>query len=253
MVVISGPSGAGKTTLIRALMERLPALAFSVSATTRPPRPGELDGTDYYFLTPDEFQERIKAGEFLEFAEVYGHAYGTLRGQVERFLAGGRDVVLDIDTQGAAQLRSAGLDAIHVFVMPPSLDHARDRMNTRGTEDALSCEQRLRRAPAEIAARTGYDYVVCNDRMEEAVTALAAVILAERCRAARLLPPHEGSCPEAAGSEGGGPENGGDRCPHDEAIAGRADAKRGHQVYAGGGRSQAGATDHDGLCQARGM
>ncbi len=249
LVVVSGPSGAGKTTIIRELLERLPGLAFSVSATTRPPRPGEDAGKDYYFLTASEFQQKIEAGEFLESAEVYGHRYGTLRRQVEDLLAAGQDVVLDIDVQGAMQVRSAGLDAVFVFVMPPSLGHARERMDRRGTEDALSRERRLRQAPVEVAALAGYDYLICNDRKEEAVGTLAAIIRAERCRVSRLGLLGTG----AASSKAGGSANGGDRCPHDEAIAGGTDAGDRQQVHPGRGRRQTGAAADDGLRQACGV
>lgn len=175
-MVITGPSGVGKGTLIRALCERIPELATSVSATTRPPRPGERDGVDYHFLTRSEFQERVAAGEFIEHAGYAGHCYGTLRAELDRRLAGGRPVVLEIEVQGARQIRAAMPEALAVFIAPPSREALRERLLARGTDAPEQVELRLRSADAELAAQSEFAHVIVNDALGRASDELEAVV-----------------------------------------------------------------------------
>ncbi len=188
LIVLSAPSGCGKTTVLREVMRRLPGLAFSISHTTRQPRPGELDGSDYHFVTRQEF-ERIRDQEpsgFLEWAEVHGNLYGTGRQGVEQLLEQGLDVILDIDVQGARQVRRQR-DVVSVFIAPPSLDELRNRLRGRGTESEQDLDIRLANAREELRAVDEYRYLIVNDRLGEAVESLAAIIIAERCRARRSL------------------------------------------------------------------
>jgi guanylate kinase len=174
--VITGPSGVGKGTLIRSLLDRIPELELSVSATTRAPRPGERDGDHYHFLTRDQFDERIAAGDFLEHAEYSGNRYGTLRSELERRTAAGVPVVLEIEVQGARQVRAAMPDAVAVFIAPPSPEALRVRLVGRGTDSADQVEARLRTADAELAAQREFGHVVVNDRLEDAVDDLVGVV-----------------------------------------------------------------------------
>jgi guanylate kinase len=174
--VITGPSGVGKGTLIRALRERLPTLALSVSATTRGPRPGEEDGVDYHFLSDADFQRRVDAGEFVEHATYAGRRYGTLRSELERHTAAGHPVVLEIELQGARQVRTTLPEALQVFIAPPSLDALRTRLIGRGTDDEEEIAARLRVAEEELAAQGEFGYVVVNDRLEDAVDQLLAIV-----------------------------------------------------------------------------
>lgn len=174
--VITGPSGVGKGTLIRGLLERVEGLEVSVSATTRRPRSGERDGVDYHFLTPGEFERRVDAGEFLEHAEYSGRRYGTLRSEVENRLRGARGVVLEIEVQGARQVREALPEAFQIFVAPPSLDALRARLVGRGTDDADQVAARLRTAEAELRAQDEFDSKLCNDRLESTVAKLAEMV-----------------------------------------------------------------------------
>jgi guanylate kinase len=176
--VITGPSGVGKGTLIRLLRERVPALALSVSATTRAPRPGETQGEDYWFLSEDEFSKHVDDGDFVEWAEYSGRRYGTLRSELERCLNGGIPVVLEIEVQGARQVRAAMPEAVQIFVAPPSPEALRDRLVGRGTDDPESVERRLRVADEELAAREEFHHVVVNDRLEEAVEELVRIVTA---------------------------------------------------------------------------
>ena len=170
--VITGPSGVGKGTLIRTLLRRIPELEISVSATTRRPRPGETQGVDYHFLSDAEFERRVQAGEFVEHARYAGRRYGTLRSDLSRRLAGGRAVVLEIEVQGARQIREAMPEAIQIFIAPPSEEALRARLVGRGTDDVAEVEARLETAREELAAQGEFGHVVINDRLEEASAAL---------------------------------------------------------------------------------
>jgi len=174
--VITGPSGVGKGTLIRGLLERLPELELSVSATTRPPRPGERDGVDYHFLTPEEFDRAVANGEFVEHATYSGHRYGTLRSELERRLGAGVPVVLEIEVQGARQVREAMPEAEAVFIAPPSGGALRARLIGRGTDAPEQVDARLRTAEQELGAQSEFEHVVVNDRLEEATEELAEIV-----------------------------------------------------------------------------
>jgi len=174
--VITGPSGVGKGTLIRGLMERLPELQLSVSATTRAPRPGEHDGVDYHFLTREEFDRRVDAGEFVEHADYAGRSYGTLRSELDGRVATGVPVVLEIEVQGARQVRSAMPEAVQVFIAPPSLAALRTRLVGRGTDDGAEVERRLDVAAQELQAQPEFAHVVVNDRLEDALDRLVGIV-----------------------------------------------------------------------------
>ena len=203
MFVISAPSGAGKTTLTRALLEADPALRFSVSFTTRSPRPGERDGTDYFFVDRDRFESMIAGGELLEHAQVFGNYYGTGRAQIESHIAAGRNVILDIDWQGARQVRAAMPESVLVFVMPPSLAELERRLRGRATDSDEVIARRLAEALAEMGHWSEFDYVVINDDIASALAALRSIMAgrgapsavrdpALRWRVAAILagPPH---------------------------------------------------------------
>jgi guanylate kinase len=173
ILVITGPSGVGKGTLIRLLLDRFPRMALSISATTRAPRPGERHGIDYWFLSPEEFQRRIDNDEFLEWAEYAGHRYGTLRSELERDV----DVlVLEIEVQGARQVRERLPEAVSVFIAPPSEEALRTRLVGRGSDDPEQIEKRLAVAREELAAREEFDHVVVNDDLEAAVQELERLV-----------------------------------------------------------------------------
>jgi guanylate kinase len=174
--VITGPSGVGKGTLIRGLLERVPELELSVSATTRAPRPGERDGADYHFLTPQEFEARVAAGDFVEHATYSGNRYGTLRSELERRLGAGAGVVLEIEVEGARQVRSAIPDAVAVFIAPPSREALRARLVGRGTDSPEQVDARLRTAERELEAQPEFAHVVVNDRLEQATEELIGVV-----------------------------------------------------------------------------
>jgi guanylate kinase len=177
--VITGPSGVGKGTLIRGLMERHPQLELSVSATTRAPRPGEADGVDYHFLSREEFDRRVGDGAFVEHADYAGRSYGTLRSELEARVHSGTPVVLEIEVQGARQVRAAMPEAVQVFIAPPSLDALRTRLIGRGTDDAEEVERRLHVAEQELAAQPEFGHVVVNDRLDEALEQLSQVVAGE--------------------------------------------------------------------------
>jgi guanylate kinase len=174
--VITGPSGVGKGTLIRTLLKRIPELELSVSATTRAPRPGEQDGVDYHFLDDAEFERRVQAGEFVEHASYSGRRYGTLRSELERRTGKGAPVVLEIEVQGARQVRETMPEAVRIFIAPPTEEALRNRLVGRGTDDADQVEARLRTAREELAAQGEFPHVVVNDRLDDAVEALEEVV-----------------------------------------------------------------------------
>ncbi len=186
MLVLSSPSGAGKTSLARRLLEVETGIAPSISLTTRPRRPTETDGVDYWFVTPEEFTAMRDRGELLEWANVFGNLYGTPKGPVERSLEAGSDVLFDIDWQGAAQLRkSAPDDVVCVFILPPSAEALRHRLRSRATESPEAIEKRLAGAPREIEAWQDYRYVIVNDDFDESLANLRAILRAERLRRER--------------------------------------------------------------------
>jgi guanylate kinase len=178
-LILSAPSGAGKTTIARQLLARRSDLGYSVSCTTRPPRPGEIDGVDYTFVSREEFVARRARDEFAESAEVHGNLYGTLRSEVERVLGSGRHVVMDIDVQGAMQFKAAFPGSVTVFVLPPSADALLRRLRTRRTEGPEQLAARLRSAVDELRAINEYKYVVVNDEIDRAVGRVSAIIDAE--------------------------------------------------------------------------
>jgi guanylate kinase len=180
--VITGPSGVGKGTLIERLLERIPDLELSVSATTRTPRAGEVDGRDYHFLTPEEFERRMEAGDFLEHATYSGHRYGTLREEVERRLEEGRSVVLEIEVEGARQVREAMPEAVQIFIAPPDPKALRNRLEARGTDSAEAIERRLRTAEIELEAQGDFPHVVVNDEVQKASTELEGLVRGELSR-----------------------------------------------------------------------
>jgi guanylate kinase len=179
--VITGPSGVGKGTLIRELLGRVPGLELSVSATTREARSGERDGRDYHFLDPEEFERRVEAGEFLEHATYSGNRYGTLRSEVERRLAAGHSVVLEIEVQGARQVSAAMPEAVLIFIAPPTAGALRARLEGRGTDSAEAIERRLRTAELELEAREEFPHVVVNDEVHEAADRLERLVRSELC------------------------------------------------------------------------
>jgi guanylate kinase len=177
--VITGPSGAGKGTLIRGLLARVPELELSVSATTRPPRPGERDGVEYHFLPSEEFDRRVAADDFLEHARYSGNRYGTLRSEVERRLRAGRPVALEIEVEGARQVRAAMPDAVAVFIAPPSREALRARLIGRGTDTPQQVDERMRTAERELEARPEFAHAIVNDRLEQATEELAGIVRRE--------------------------------------------------------------------------
>lgn len=187
LFVISAPSGAGKTTLLKLVMAEVPGLVFSISHTTRTPRPQELDGVDYRFVSKEKFLKMIDQGLFLEYAEVHDNLYGTSIGAIGAQLEEGLDVILDVDVQGAAILRrEKQLEATHIFISPPNLTELERRLRGRGTESEQVIQLRLKNAAIEMRAAKEYEYLVINERIDEAAHLLAAIIVAERARAHRL-------------------------------------------------------------------
>lgn len=185
LVVVSSPSGGGKGTLIDRVLKTVPGVSYSVSYTTRSPRAGEQNGREYFFVSAAEFQEMITRGEFLEWATVYEHLYGTSHTQVEHERAAGRDIILEIDVQGAASIRRLVSDAVSVFILPPSFELLRQRLTARGTDLPADLERRLQGAPAEVEQYSDFQYVILNDDINRASAQLASVIHAERARLKR--------------------------------------------------------------------
>jgi guanylate kinase len=182
LIVISGPSGVGKDTILRRLFQLAPELKYSVSYTTRPPRPGEIDGQSYTFVTEDEFKRLIDAKEFLEWAQVYDHYYGTSRKRVEEALARGEDIILKIDVQGAAFVKKRKPDALFIFITPPSTEELLQRLTGRNTESPTALERRQREALVELGLAKDYEHVVCNRDVEESAREILAMIAAEHER-----------------------------------------------------------------------
>lgn len=190
LFIVSAPSGAGKTSLVKALLERDGDLHLAVSCTTRAARPGEIDGVHYHFLTEDEFQRRIDAGDFLEHAVVFGRRYGTTAAAVRDGLERGQDLLLEIDWQGARQVRERMPEAVSIFVIPPSLTALEARLRGRGQDSDAVIAGRMARACDELSHYPEYDYLLVNDRFDTALAQLQAIILAERLREARQAARH---------------------------------------------------------------
>lgn len=187
LFIVTAPSGAGKTSLVEALLQRIEGLALSVSYTTRPPRAGERNGRDYHFVDPATFEAMLERGEFLESAQVYGHRYGTVQRTVEERLAAGTDLVLEIDWQGAQQVRRLIAGAIGIFVLPPSVAELERRLRLRGLDSEAVIQRRLAAAREELGHAAEFDYVIINEDFETALQDLVAVVRAERARTARQL------------------------------------------------------------------
>lgn len=187
-IVLAGPSGGGKTTVRKALLERRTDLVFSVSATTRSPRPGEVEGADYQFLAPEDFESLIRDGDLLEWAEVHGELYGTPRSNLERAWAREAHLLLDIDVQGTRQLRARQPDALTVFLLPPNYERLVDRLRGRGSEDVETFRRRMRSALSELSEVERFDYAVVNDELDDTLQAVEAIVSAERHRVKRLSP-----------------------------------------------------------------
>lgn len=199
--MVSGPSGSGKNRVISEVMKIRPNLRYSISATTRPMRPGEQDSVNYYFVSRDRFEDMIEQGDLLEYAEVYGNLYGTPRKPIEEILAAGEDVILDVDVSGARQIRDRCNDAVLVFLLPPSIQELERRIRSRGADDEATIQRRMNSALGEISALHKYTYAIVNDELDEAVARLAAVIDAERCRVSRITFDAEASLAPSSGPD----------------------------------------------------
>lgn len=186
LIILSGPSGAGKGTIHNELLKNNKNLKYSVSMTTRSPRDGEVDGVDYFFVDVNKFKEEIEKDSFLEYAEVHGNFYGTPKDYVEKCLSDGYDIILEIDIQGALNIKEKYKDGIFVFIMPPSMKELKNRLIKRGTETKDKLIERFKNAYKEINEFSKYNYVVINDEVENAVKKVEAIMLAERCRVDRI-------------------------------------------------------------------
>jgi guanylate kinase len=182
LFVVSAPSGAGKTTLCKGITDSLENLTHSISYTTRKPRPGEIDGRDYYFVTAERFREMVQAGDFAEHAEVHGNLYGTSKRVLDDMIREGVDVILDIDTQGARQIKTHFATAVFVFIMPPSMALLEERLRNRKSDREDEIRKRMQRAIDEIRDYSLYDYIVVNRDFERALSELRSIVIAERCR-----------------------------------------------------------------------
>ena len=187
LFVISAPSGAGKTTLCKEIIDIFPNLRHSVSYTTRTPRPGEVHGRDYFFVGQDEFSRMVAVGEFAEWAEVHGNLYGTSLSTLKQCRSQGIDLILDIDCQGAQQLKGRFDGGVYVFILPPSIAELRRRLDGRSSDSEEVIEVRINNAAAEIKEARWYDYIIVNDRFSEAVEQLKSVLIAEQCRSSRVI------------------------------------------------------------------
>jgi guanylate kinase len=185
LIVVSAPSGAGKSTIAERVLGRIEALRYSISCTTRKPRGAESDGIEYYFISDEDFDGRLQRGEFLEWAEVHGSRYGTLQRHVEEMLGQGSDVMLDIDVQGAEQIRRRVPEAVTVFILPPSGDALERRLRMRNLNDRADVERRLRNAVAEVRLYEKFKYVIVNEYLDQAAAVLEAIVIAERHRPER--------------------------------------------------------------------
>jgi guanylate kinase len=182
LFVVSAPSGAGKTSLCRAITGSLEDLTHSISYATRKPRPGEIDGRDYYFVSPERFRDMIQAGDFAEWAEVHSNLYGTSRRVLDDLIAKGLDVILDIDTQGAKQIKAKYDTAVFIFILPPSLDILEERLRNRKSDHEDEIRKRMQRSREEIRDYAMYDYIIVNRDFDRALTELRSIVISERCR-----------------------------------------------------------------------
>lgn len=186
LIIISGPSGAGKGTICKSFLERNKNVALSVSATTRAPRSGEVEGINYYFISKEKFKEKIEHNDFLEYAEVYDNFYGTPKSNVEEILESGKDVILEIDIQGALKVKENTEEGVFIFILPPSMEELKQRIIKRGSETPESLMKRFKSAYKEINYISKYNYAVVNDTVDVAVQKLEAIIAAEKCRVDRI-------------------------------------------------------------------
>lgn len=186
LFVVSAPSGGGKSTVLRKVISQLPGVSISISYTTRPPRPGERDGMDYFFVSHGEFIDMVSDGKFIEWAEVHGYLYGTPRANLEKLMQG-EDLILEIDTQGARKIRQEFRNGVLIFILSPSLEVLGERLRARGGDTEEAIQARLQYARKELDQVAWYDYIVINREIEEATKELASIIIAERCKAARVL------------------------------------------------------------------
>lgn len=187
LYIVSAPSGTGKTTLLKRVMEYFPNIKFSISYTTRPPRPGERDGKDYHFISPQRFQQMVKEKAFAEWAEVLGNRYGTPLDSIREIRSQGIDLMLDIDSQGARQIKERFNGGVFIFILPPSLETLKQRLKGRGGDEQEVIEFRVAKAKDEMKQAVWYNYVIINDNFEESVEQLKSIIIAERCRRERVL------------------------------------------------------------------